>query len=78
MAYVDENRDELGTPWQQVLEDSDENALDLRALMFGLGGAVMQIVAGGNGAQLDQAREVLKNARRDLYKILAEDPPGDE
>jgi DNA-binding PadR family transcriptional regulator len=74
-AYVEENREELGQPWQTVLEDSDESALDLRGLMFGIGGAVMQIVTGGNQAQIDQAREVLKNARRDLYKILAEDPP---
>jgi DNA-binding PadR family transcriptional regulator len=74
-AYVEENREELGQPWQTVLEDSDESALDLRGLMFGIGGAVMQIVTGGSQAQIDQAREVLKNARRDLYKILAEDPP---
>jgi DNA-binding PadR family transcriptional regulator len=75
-AYVEENREDLGQPWQTVLEDSDESALDLRGLMFGIGGAVMQIVTGGNQAQIDQARDVLKNARRDLYKILAEDPPA--
>src|SRR3954452_4086470 len=76
-AFVEENRDELGQPWQAVLEESDEGALDLRGLMFGIGGAVMQIVGGGNKAQIDQAQELLKQTRRDLYKILAEDPPAD-
>jgi DNA-binding PadR family transcriptional regulator len=74
-AYVEENREDLGQPWQAVLEDSDESALDVRGLMFGIGGAVMQIVSGGNKAQIEQAQELLKQTRRDLYKILAEDPP---
>jgi DNA-binding PadR family transcriptional regulator len=74
-AYVDEHREELGQPWESLLDESAEQALDLRGLMFGIGGAVMQIVSGGDKAQVDQARDVLKNARRDLYKILAEDPP---
>jgi DNA-binding PadR family transcriptional regulator len=72
-AYVEENRSDLGQPWQAVLDESDEGALDLRGLMFGIGGAVMQIVTGGNRDQINKAQEILKQTRKDLYKILAED-----
>ena len=72
-AFVEENRTDLGQPWQAVLEESDEGALDLRGLMFGIGGAIMQIVSGGNRDQIDKAQEILKQTRKDLYKILAED-----
>jgi hypothetical protein len=40
--------------------------------------AAAQIVQAGDDAQVAQAQEVLRDARRSLYRILAEDPPGDE
>jgi DNA-binding PadR family transcriptional regulator len=72
-AHVEENRERLGTPWEGLVDESAEGAMDLRALMFGIGGAVIQIVQGGDEAQVEKARTVLTDARKALYKILAED-----
>jgi DNA-binding PadR family transcriptional regulator len=76
-TYVEENRETLGTPWETPGDAGAEQAVDLRGLMFGVGGALMQIVQGGDPAQIERARAVLKDARRSLYAILAEDEPGD-
>jgi DNA-binding PadR family transcriptional regulator len=74
-AYVADNREELGTPWDAVKGDMDENVVDLRGLMFQVGAAAMQCIAAGHA---DEARKILGDARRALYKILAEDEPTQE
>ena len=48
--------------------------MDLRGLMFQVGAAAMQVAAAGH---TDEARKILGDTRRALYKILAEDDPGD-
>ena len=53
----------------------DENVVDLRGLMFQVGAAAMQCIAAGHA---DEARKILGDARRSLYKILAEDEPTQE
>jgi len=37
-----------------------------------LAGAVMQIAKGGNSEQISRAQELLNQAKRDIYTILAE------
>ena len=49
--------------------------MDLRGLMFQVGAAAMQVAAAGH---TDEARKILADTRRALYKILAEDEPADE
>ena len=71
-AYVADNRDELGKPWDAVKGGVDENVVDLRGLMFQVGAAAMQCIAAGHA---DEARKILGDTRRELYKILAEDEP---
>jgi hypothetical protein len=39
--------------------------------------AVMQVVQSGNEAQIQKAKEILSEARRSLYRLLAEDEPTD-
>lgn len=52
-----------------------EEFTDMRQLMFGVGAAALNVMQGGSEAQREQAREVLNRARRDLYRILAEEEP---
>jgi DNA-binding PadR family transcriptional regulator len=74
-AYVADNRDELGKPWEAVNEDVDEGALDLRKLIGQVAAAAMQVKQAGSAAQAERASEVLAEARRSLYRILADDEP---
>jgi DNA-binding PadR family transcriptional regulator len=72
--YVAGNREELGNPFEAATGGMDEGVFDLRGLMFQVGAAAMQVAAAGH---TDEARKILADTRRALYKILAEDDPGD-
>ncbi|MFQ6330547.1 PadR family transcriptional regulator [Nocardia sp. CWNU-33] len=71
--YVTANRDELGDPWADIKEGVGAQAIDLRGLVGQLMGAVGQVAAAGTPAQATKAAEVLTEARKALYRILAED-----
>src|SRR3954469_13965994 len=73
-AYVTDNADELGTPWEAVA-GGNEHVAELRTLVFGVGAAVMQVVQAGTEAQIAEASRVLEETRRQLYRILAGDEP---
>src|SRR3954471_4963407 len=72
--YVANSREELGNPFEAATGGMDEGVFDLRGLMFQVGAAAMQVAAAGH---TDEARKILADTRRALYKILAEDAPGD-
>jgi DNA-binding PadR family transcriptional regulator len=72
--YVAGNREELGNPFEAATGGMDEGVFDLRGLMFQVGAAAMQVAAAGH---TDEARKILADTRRALYKILAEDDPGE-
>ena len=76
-AYIEENRDALGVPWEAVGGEVPEGLFQLRQLMMQLGMATMQVAQAGDEAQTAEARKVLEEARRALYRILAGDA-GDE
>jgi DNA-binding PadR family transcriptional regulator len=68
-------------PWEEAAEAADDDLVALRDLIFQVGGAVRQVVHAGSEAQLKAAQEILRTARRGLYRLLAEDEPsttGDE
>lgn len=73
VEYIEANRSELGDPWQDVKDGIGDQALDLRGLVGQLMGAVAQVASVGTTAQAAKAAEVLTEARRSLYRILAED-----
>jgi len=75
-THVEEHRDELGEPWAGLSDEVGEGRLELRSLVGQLGAAAMQVAAAGDDAHVEQARKVLADARRALYRILAgeEDP----
>ena len=71
-AYVQEQRAELGEPWATPDHDHS-SALALRRQLRGLMDAVGQVAKVGTPAQNAAAAEVLDRARRDLYRLLADD-----
>jgi DNA-binding PadR family transcriptional regulator len=77
-GYVEEHAEQIGRPWDAVKEDQGEGAAEMRTLVWQVGAAVMQVVQAGTAAQIDEARKVLADTRRRLYRILAEDEPADE
>jgi len=72
-AYVEEHAEELGSPWAAVCESVDENARDFQHLIVQVVQAGRQVAEMGSVRQVDAAERVLVNARRSLYRILAED-----
>ncbi len=73
--HVEEHREELGSPWEQASGGVREGAFELRDLIWQLGAAALQVVQTGSEEQVAKAREVLAEARRSLYRILADDEP---
>ena len=72
-AYLSENREQLGNPWQQAAEGMPEGVRELMHGVMQVGRATRQIVHHGSEAQRAEAAKVLADARRGLYRILAED-----
>ena len=66
-------RSATAAPWDEVGRDVGEGLLDLRDAIGQVAGAVRQIARGGTAAQVAAAQRVLGEARRSLYRILAED-----
>lgn len=74
--YVTAHHDELSAPWSDLGSDEVSSAAEMRRLMHQLHLAAAGVMSAGTTAQIEQAREVLAKARRELYRILAEDEPG--
>ncbi len=73
-AHVAERADELADVFASNSADAEhEDVTDLRQLLFGVGAAAVQVVSAGQPDQVDAARSILAAARRDLYRLLAED-----
>jgi DNA-binding PadR family transcriptional regulator len=72
-AEVDERRDELGAPWEQMTGAVDDDVGALFREMRRLGMAAGQIGHLGDANQVTKARGILAEARRALYSMLAED-----
>jgi DNA-binding PadR family transcriptional regulator len=64
-------RTEGQRPWEEGDEDSPRFAV--RSELFRTIGAAKQIARGDDDAQMEKAAEILKDARRKLYGILAEE-----
>src|SRR5215213_11814169 len=72
-AYVEEHRESLGEPWAKPAEGVGEERLELRGLVTQLAAATYQVAAAGDAAQVEKAKELLAEARRGLYRILADE-----
>src|SRR4051794_8268886 len=67
-----------GAPWDAVSESVDSDVWELFGVAKQVGMAIVQLAQAGTPEQIAAAREVLNNARRSLYGILAEDQPEAE
>jgi DNA-binding PadR family transcriptional regulator len=61
-------------PWEQATQGVDPQAMALRDALMQTASAVRQVAMAGNGDQQTKAVEVLAEARRKLYAMLAEEP----
>jgi DNA-binding PadR family transcriptional regulator len=71
-TYVDDNRDSLGSPWDDAGEGVPTDFVDLRTLIGQLGMATLQVVQSGDEGQIAEAKRILTEARKSLYRMLAE------
>jgi DNA-binding PadR family transcriptional regulator len=76
-AYVDERRDELDAPWEQMTCSVPDDVGALFGEMRRAGMAAVQIAHIGKTSQIAKARAILADARRALYAVLAEDESDD-
>ena len=72
-AYVAEHRDRLGVPWDDATQGMPEGLQDLRRAGGQLGMASMQVAQTGDPQLIATARQILDDARRSLYRLLAGD-----
>jgi len=64
-------------PWEEEGQVTPGGGGNLRELVHGLRLAAAQVARAGGERQVEQAADVLARARRDIYRILAEEPgPG--
>jgi DNA-binding PadR family transcriptional regulator len=75
--HLDGRADEPA-PWEPAKEDGRNPLAELAPLVVQIGKATFQVASVGDRTQRDQARAVLADTRRALYRILADDAPERE
>jgi DNA-binding PadR family transcriptional regulator len=60
-------------PWEEIADGADPAHLNLRAAIGQLFGAVAQSAHAANDEQQQRILDIVNNARREIYTILAED-----
>ena len=76
-SYVAEHADELKAPWSAVSGDAASAAADLHSLVRQVHVAAFGVLSAGTEPQMAQARKILAQTRRSLYRILAEEEEAD-
>jgi DNA-binding PadR family transcriptional regulator len=74
--YAEQHADELNGSWDAVAGMTDDDAVELGNMIRQVMMAVMEVRRAGSPDQLAQARAVLAQARRAMYRILADDEPA--
>jgi DNA-binding PadR family transcriptional regulator len=72
LAKVEERDAERPAPWEQMGGEPGSKAHELGRAMRDVAYAFAQVMRAGSEEQQEQARQVLTNARRELYRILAD------
>jgi DNA-binding PadR family transcriptional regulator len=76
-AYAEAHADELRESWDAAAGMADDAAMELGEMIRQVMMAVMEVQRVGSASQLAAARRVLAEARRSMYRILADDEPGE-
>lgn len=71
-AYVAKHREELGTPWEVDTSGGDPR-WEIMNWMREIGPALGQVLKFGTPEQIAEARRIVSEARRALYRLLADD-----
>jgi DNA-binding PadR family transcriptional regulator len=75
-ALTDAGREQAAAapaPWTAVAAESEDGLVGLRDLAYQVLGATRQVGNAGSAAQIEAAQAVLREARRSLYRLLAEE-----
>lgn len=65
-------------PWDEVAGEADSGAVDVRALAMQVVAASRQVVQAGTAKDLEHVKAILTDARRGIYRILADSAPEDD
>ena len=68
---------DLGAPWEAVRDDMGHGIPELRGLIAQVAAAAWQVAQAGTEAQATEAKRILTETRKSLYRLLAEDDDGD-
>ena len=72
--YVREHADEFAAPWEPPKQSAcDDTVLGLFAELKHIAAATIQVVHTGSSNQIIEAQKILNQARRGLYRLLADD-----
>jgi DNA-binding PadR family transcriptional regulator len=71
--YTEAHPDEVRAPWDAVAGSVGDSAIEMRNLLRQVGMAGFQVLSAGTDAQARQARQILTDARKALYRVLAAD-----
>lgn len=72
-SYVEAHPDEVRAPWDAVAGSVGDTAIQMRKLLMQVGMAGHQVLSAGTEAQVRQAQQILMDARKAMYRILAAD-----
>jgi DNA-binding PadR family transcriptional regulator len=72
---LEERAPDAPPPWEAMAGGISNQTLELGSLVRQIGLAAMQVMQAGTEVQVEEARKILTDSRRSLYRILAE---GDE
>jgi DNA-binding PadR family transcriptional regulator len=65
--------DTTPAPWEEAADGADNDLVELRNLVQQVLAATRQVAQAGTQAQIKGAQDVLRTARKGIYKLLAED-----
>jgi DNA-binding PadR family transcriptional regulator len=60
-------------PWERFGSETHDDLIDLRDIAFQVGAAVMQVARTGSKTQVSKAKEILENAKSEIYQLLADE-----
>jgi DNA-binding PadR family transcriptional regulator len=72
LAHIEQRDPERPAPWEQMSSDTPPKAVELGKIMREVAFAFMQVMRTGSEEQQEQARKVLADVRRELYRILGD------
>lgn len=72
-ALVEKDRATLGKPWETAAADVSDATADMMGSLRQVVHAVRQVSMAGSEAQTQKAATILADARRSIYRLLADD-----